>query len=85
MKNEGDYSTNALHEMTELELKRRFKEGTNSKYWTPEDCQKELERRASINTARAMNRWTAVITVATVVNVIAAILQALAAVGWLKP
>ena len=76
--------SNALHEISDEELARRFKEGTEYTYWTPEHCQRELERRANLKTATAMNRWTAIITIATIVNVLVAIIQALAAIGYFK-
>lgn len=76
--------SNSIYEFSDEELMRRLRDETESVYWTPNNCLVELDRRAQLRNAAAMNRWTAIITIATSVNVLAAVLQAVATAGYFK-
>lgn len=64
----------ALIDLTEKELKEVVRQQNGNLHSNYQSAYDELRRRDENKNAKEMNRWTAWITVATIINTIAALL-----------
>ena len=71
----------ALIDFTDAELQIALRNSIEYVQYSPANYREEIFRRSQNSNTKALNRWTLVITLATVANATAALL--LKSLGWL--
>jgi len=78
-----DVEKKSLIDFTDDELLDAYRNSIKDKQWSPANYRKEMFWRSQERNTTAYNRWTAIIALATLINMIAIIVQLLKSLGWL--
>jgi hypothetical protein len=73
----------SLIDLTDKELLEAYRNSIKDAQWSPANYRKEMFWRSQERNAKAYNRWTFVIALATLINTIAIIFQVLKGIGLL--
>lgn len=73
----------ALVDFTDKELETALRNSVEHVQYFAANYREEMFRRSQESHTKAMNRWTAITALATLVNTIAAILLVLKTIGWI--
>ena len=73
----------SLIDLTDEELLEAYRSSMKTAQWSPANYRKEMFWRSQERNTTAYNRWTAIIALATLINMVAIIVQLLKSSGWL--